>query len=123
MVQKLVRNPKYYLLLRGRTYYFRYTIPTEVRSLCPNLPIEVKRSLRTDSYTEALTLIAQKLKLIKVLQKMINPQVILKLLSQTLDFSKALSWQFPRLLILTSGLFTLANACQSLQLYRAPRSE
>ncbi len=91
MVQKLVRNRKYYLLLRGRTYYFRYTIPTDVRRLCSSLPVEVKRSLRTDSYTDALALIAQKLKLIKVFQKTTNPKVILKLLSQILDFSKEFS--------------------------------
>ena len=91
MVQKLVRNRKQYLLLRCRTYYFRYTIPTEVRRLCLDLPIEVKRSLRTDSYTDALALIAQKLHLIKVIQKTTNPKVILKLLKQLLDFSKEFS--------------------------------
>jgi hypothetical protein len=87
MVQKLVCNPKQYLLLRGTTYYFRYTIPTEVRRLCLDLPIEVKRSLRTDSYTDALALIAQKLCLIKIIQKTVNPKVILKLLAQLLGFS------------------------------------
>jgi len=91
MVQKLVRNRNQYLLLRGRTYYFRYTIPTEVRRLCLDLPIEVKRSLRTDSYTDALALIAQKLHLIKVIQKTTNPKVILKLLMKLLDFSKEFS--------------------------------
>ncbi|WP_369832129.1 DUF6538 domain-containing protein [Motiliproteus sp. MSK22-1] len=44
-------------LLRGRTYYFRYSIPLEARRVCPLLPIEVKRSLRTDSLSEALALI------------------------------------------------------------------
>jgi len=91
MVQKLVHNRKQYLLLRGRTYYFRYTIPTEVRRLCLDLPIEVKRSLRTDSCTDALALIAQKTHLIKVIQKAANPKVILKLLMQLLDFSKEFS--------------------------------
>jgi len=52
MVQKLVRNTKSYLLLRGRTYYFRYSIPLQARALCPSLPVEVKRSLRTDPYSE-----------------------------------------------------------------------
>ena len=45
MVRKLVRNRKSYLLLRGRTYYFRYSTPSQARALCPLLPIEVKRSL------------------------------------------------------------------------------
>jgi len=51
----------------------------------------VKRSLRTDSYTDALALIAQKLHLIKVIQKTTNPKVILKLIAQLLDFSKEFS--------------------------------
>jgi len=109
MVQKLVRNRNQYLLLRGRTYYFRYTIPTDVRRLCLDLPIEVKRSLRTDSYTDALALIALKLHLIKVIQKTSNPKVILKLITQLLDFSKGFSaWAKDQL----AGLFLRPSVYQ-----------
>ncbi|WP_198939320.1 DUF6538 domain-containing protein [Motiliproteus sp. MSK22-1] len=88
MLQKLVRNRKSYLLLRGRTYYFRYSIPLEARRLCPLLPIEVKRSLRTDSLSEALALISQKLQLIKLLQRCVDPKLLPRLLTRLLDFSE-----------------------------------
>ena len=46
MVQTLVQS---HLILRGDTYYFRYVLPAHIRSLCPSLPTEIKRSLRTGS--------------------------------------------------------------------------
>ncbi len=46
MVQTLVQS---HLILRGDTYYFRYVLPAHIRSLCPSLPAEIKRSLRTGS--------------------------------------------------------------------------
>jgi len=91
MVHKLIQNRNYYLLLRGKTYYFRYAIPTKARRLCPNLPIEVKRSLRTDSYTDALAFIAKKFNLIKILHKASSSKIILKLIERLLDFSEEFS--------------------------------
>jgi len=46
MVQNLVQS---HLILRGGTYYFRYVLPAHIRSLCPSLPTEIKRSLSTGS--------------------------------------------------------------------------
>jgi len=87
MVQKLVRNRKSYLLLRGRTYYFRCSIPSQARTLCPSLPVEVKRSLRADSYFEAVALISPKLELIKLLQRCADTELLKRLMASLLDFS------------------------------------
>ncbi len=87
MMQKLVRNRKSYLLLRGQTYYFRYSIPSQARMLCPSLPVEVKRSLRTDSHSEAVALISPKLELIKLLQHCTDPVLLKSLMECLLDFS------------------------------------
>ncbi len=88
MVQRLVQNQKSYLLLRGTTYYFRFAIPTHIRRLCPSLPVEVKRSLKTDSLSEALSLISQKITLIKLLQRCADSALVRRLVERLEDFSQ-----------------------------------
>jgi hypothetical protein len=53
VVHKLVHS---HIVLRGNTYYFRFRMPAHIQSIDSNLPTEIKRSLRTDSYSIAVTL-------------------------------------------------------------------
>mgnify|MGYP003642238773 CR=1 FL=1 len=61
MVQELVQTGNPYVYLRRKTYYFRVLIPQHLRELCPSLPREIKRSLRTDSLTDALAMVSDKI--------------------------------------------------------------
>ena len=83
MVQKLVQN---YLFQRGNIFYFRYVLPSQIRELCPQLPTEIKRSLRTDSHTTALALVSAKLPSIKILRACVGRESIEKLLRDISDF-------------------------------------
>jgi len=83
MVQKLVQN---YLFQRGNIFYFRYVLPSQIRELCPQLPTEIKRSLRTDSHTTALALVSAKLPSIKVLRDCVHRGSVEKLLHNISDF-------------------------------------
>jgi integrase len=84
MVHKLVHN---HLVHRGDTYYFRFRIPAHTKALGLNLPREIKRSLRTDSYSIALALVCEKLPLIKLIRECHNPANIELLIGQISDFS------------------------------------
>jgi site-specific recombinase XerD len=84
MVRTLVRS---HLVRRGDIYYFRYTLPEQVRSQCPHLPTEIKRSLRTDSYSVALSLVCDKLPLIKLLRVCKDASTIEKLFQEISDLS------------------------------------
>ncbi len=88
MAQKLVQNRSSYLLMRGRTYYFRFVLPLPIRRLFPALPAEVKRSLRTDSYSDALALVSKKIPLIRLIQRCDDGQVIKDLLEHLCDFTQ-----------------------------------
>ena len=87
MVHKLVQNTHPFVVLRGNTYYFHYVIPTHIRKLCPSLPTEAKRSLHTDSFSEAVYLASQKLQLIKLLRRCQDAIQIKLLWKQLVDFS------------------------------------
>ena len=88
MAQKLVQNACSYLFLRGRTYYFRFALPIPLRRKFPSLPAEVKRSLRTDSYSDALALISKKLTLIRLIQRSTDLKSVKSLIDRLVDFSQ-----------------------------------
>lgn len=90
MVRKLVHNRHPFIVLRGNTYYFRFTLPSYLRRLCPSLPREAKRSLYTDSISEAVYLISQKLPLIKLLKMCIDDDEAKLLWGRLVDFSEVL---------------------------------
>lgn len=85
MVRTLVQN---HLVRRGDIYYFRYTLPDHIQDICPHLPTEIKRSLRTDSYSDALTQVCAKLPLIKLIRNCKHEQSIEKLFNDIADFSQ-----------------------------------
>ena len=84
MVHKLVHN---HLVLRGNTFYFRFRIPAHLQDLCSSLPTEIKRSLRTDSYSAALALVSTKLPSIKLIRECKHKPCIEKLFNDIADFS------------------------------------
>lgn len=90
-VHKLVHNPVHsrppYLVLRGGVFCFRFRLPRHVRQLCPGLPREIKRTLRTDSFAEALYLINQKTELIRRIKQSRCKATLERLCSQLADFS------------------------------------
>jgi integrase len=87
MVQELVQTGNPYVYLRRKTYYFRVVIPPHLRELCPSLPLEIKRSLRTDSLTDALAMVGDKLPLIRLLHSCTSVDLILNLYQKLSDFS------------------------------------
>tara|TARA_R110002050_G_scaffold57423_2_gene128841 strand:+ start:60 stop:1355 length:1296 start_codon:yes stop_codon:yes gene_type:complete len=87
MVQELVQTGNPYVYLRRKTYYFRVVIPPHLRELCPSLPREIKRSLRTDSLTDALAMVGDKLPLIRLLRSCSSSDLMLKLYNKLSDFS------------------------------------
>ena len=84
MVRTLVQS---HLVQRGDTYYFRYTLPAHIREQCSSLPTEIKRSLRTDSYSVALDLVSEKLPLIKLIRNCRHAASIEKLFHDISDFT------------------------------------
>lgn len=91
MVRKLVHNRHPFIVLRGNTYYFRFVLPSHLRNLCPLLPKEAKRSLHTDSFSEAVYLVSQKLPLIKLLKKCTDDDQIRALWERLMDFSEVVN--------------------------------
>jgi integrase len=91
MVQELVQTGNNYVYLRRKTYYFRVVIPPHLRKLCPSLPLEIKRSLRTDSLTDALAMVGDKLPLIRLLRSCTSADLILKLYQKLSDFSNEIA--------------------------------
>ena len=91
LVQNLVQNDRRYLLLRGATYYFRFPAPTHARRLVPSLPREVKRSLKTDSLSQARALVGQKLLLIRLIYQCCDKQALRDLYDRLLDFTGGLN--------------------------------
>ncbi len=87
MVQELVQTGNPYVYLRRKTYYFRVVIPPHLRALCPSLPLEIKRSLRTDSLSEALAMVGDKLPLIRLLRSLTSVDLVLSLYQKLADFS------------------------------------
>jgi integrase len=85
VVQTLVQS---HLYLRGDTYYFRYVLPAHLQSRCPSLPTEIKRSLRTDSYSAALALVCSKLPLIKLIRDCKHRPSIEKLFHEISNFTQ-----------------------------------
>ncbi|MBR9867873.1 MAG: hypothetical protein GYB20_14775 [Oceanospirillales bacterium] len=90
MLHKLVQKHHPFVVLRGNTYYFRYALPLHLRKLGPTLPAEVKRSLSTDSFTEAVSMVGAKFPLIKLLRRCQDASVIQSLLGRLVDFSAQL---------------------------------
>lgn len=91
MVQKSVQNKHSYILLRGNTFYFRYAYPLHLRVLCPWLPTEVKRSLHTDSLTDAVAMVNAKLPVIKLLRMCNDRSKVGDLCALLCDFSAQFS--------------------------------
>ncbi|MCP3684805.1 MAG: DUF3258 domain-containing protein [bacterium] len=87
MVQQLVQSRHPYVILRGRTYYFRYAFPKHLRDLCPWLPAEVKRTLRTSSFSDAVAFVTQKQSLINVLKCCRDASLVKGLYERLQDFS------------------------------------
>ena len=63
-VRKLVQSCHPYISRRGNGYCFRFVLPRHVRQLCPELPTEIKRTLKTDSFSEAVVQVNGKTDLI-----------------------------------------------------------
>lgn len=91
MVQELVQSGNPYVYLRRKTYYFRVLIPQHLRELCPSLPREIKRSLRTDSLTDALAMVSDKIPLIRLLRCADNADTLLAICQRLSDFTKQVS--------------------------------
>ena len=91
MVRKLVHNHHSFIVLRGNTYYFRFVLPSHLRNLCPSLPREAKRSLHTDSFSEAVYLVSQKLPLIKFLKRCADDDQAKALWERLVDFSEVVN--------------------------------
>ncbi len=93
MVQKLVQTGNLYLYLRRNTYYFHVSIPEYLHAICPELLRELKRSLRTDSLTDALAMLSDKLPLIRLLRNYKDAETIKSIYKRLSDFSKQIaSW-------------------------------
>lgn len=98
MVQELVQTGNPYVYLRRKTYYFRVTIPPHLRALSPTIPREIKRSLHTDSLTDALSMVAGKLPLIRLLRCCGTADALLKICQKLSDFSNEITaWVRSRL--------------------------
>lgn len=69
MVQRLVQSRDPFVFQRGNTYYFRYVLPLHLRKLCSSLPAELKSSVHTDSCSEAVRMITQKVPIVKMLKR------------------------------------------------------
>lgn len=75
-----------YLFQRGSIFYFRYVLPQYIRDLCPQLPTEIKPSLRTDFYTMALALVSAKLLSTSVLRDCVGREIVEDVLRDISDF-------------------------------------
>jgi len=62
-------------------------MPEHVKGICSRLPTEIKRSLRTDSYSTALALVSTKLPFIKLIRDCKHKPSIEKLFNDIADFS------------------------------------
>jgi len=91
MVHKLVQSDHPFVFLRGRTFYFRYALPLHIRKLCPRLPAELKRSLRTDSFSDAIAMVNAKLPFIKILKVCTDEKKIGEIYGLLSDFSHQLA--------------------------------
>lgn len=75
-----------YLILRNKTYHFRYKIPERFRAYYPKS--EIKRSLKTDSFSAAMALIARKIPQINALNFIYKvTDEAISLLNTLADFS------------------------------------
>lgn len=91
MVHELVQTHYSYVYLRHKTYYFRVVIPPHLRELCPDLPREIKRSLRTDSLTDAIAMVSVKLPLIRLLKSCRSEKLIRDIYRKLASFSKEIA--------------------------------
>lgn len=110
MVHKLVQNRYPFIVLRGRTYYFRFAFPLHLRKLCPWLPAEVKRSLRTSSFSEAVALVEAKLSLIKLLKLSNDASQVESLYARLIDFSSQINEWVNKQYEALSGLLRTSDA-------------
>lgn len=85
MVQTVVQK---YLVLRGNVYHFRYALPQDIRQVYPHLPREIKRSLQTDSLSEASALVADKLVVIQAVKNYHNSLETRLSLIESLSFER-----------------------------------
>ncbi len=105
MVHRLVQSRHPFVVLRGRTYYFRYAFPLHLRELCPWLPAEVKRSLRTDSFSDAVALVETRLPIIKLLKQSRDIALVEPLYHRLVDFSSQVGqWTKAQFKVLSSAL-------------------
>lgn len=97
-----------YIHLRNKTYHFRFVIPKRFRHLYPHR--EIKRSLRTDSYSVALAKIAYQFPLIQQINQLLEPSAhVTKLLNNLNDF--------------TSGQLSLNSTTSPIANYRADKDK
>lgn len=89
MVQNLAQRKSPYLLKRGEGYYFRYVLPKQVAVLCPELPSEIKRTLKTHSKLEAIYKVSQKLPVLMALANCKDKAVICRLYALVADFDSS----------------------------------
>ncbi|WP_018881653.1 tyrosine-type recombinase/integrase [Thioalkalivibrio sp. ALE30] len=89
LVHSLVQSGHPYVTPRGRVFWFRFAMPRHVRRLCPHLPREIKRTLRTDSYPEALYLVSQRGDVIRQVKRSRCKQTLERLCTRLADFSEA----------------------------------
>lgn len=104
MVQKLVQANYPYLYLRGTTYYFRFILSPTIRSKCPSLPREIKRSLRTDSFTDAVAMVSEKIPLLNIMKECACEVLLVDIYQKLADFTKEISgWVNRKLQMYMSG--------------------
>lgn len=123
MVQELVQTHYPYVYLRRKTYYFRVVIPPYLRQQFPDLPTEIKRSLRTDSLTDAIAMVSDKLPLIRLLKSRSDGESLLEICRKLSDFSREVAgWVNAKLNSHnTSGVIFNSSTTASTRLSRSPK--
>ena len=86
LVRKLVQSCHPYIFLRGNVYSFRFALPRHVRKLCPELPNEIKRTLKTDSFTDAVVQVNGKTDLIVRIKQSRDREVLRRLCGSLASF-------------------------------------
>lgn len=123
MVQELVQTHYPYVYLRRKTYYFRVVIPPYLRQQFPDLPTEIKRSLRTDSLTDAIAMVSDKLPLIRLLKSCSSGESLLEICRKLSDFSREVAgWVKAKLNAYnTSGVIGHSSTKTSIRLPKSPK--
>lgn len=94
MTQNLTLKRFPYILKRGGGYTFRYIFPNHVLGAFSDIPKELRRTLRTDSYTEAVCLVSRAIPIIQQIKQCRDTERLHRLCIQliTTDFNSGLGF-------------------------------